>query len=205
MATGVVSGVVADLLQARPQLTPDQVKARLMKTAYKKFPTSSSVYDPVSGITYTDQYDIFTIGAGYVDLAAALANTDLASGTAMSPTAMYDSNSGNVYLTGDPSSVWGTSYTWSGPAIWGGNQFVGGSTVMWGASGTNGSTVMWGAGGTGGSTVMWGATGLWGSTVMWGAGTSSGFSTIWSNTVMWGASGQWANTVMWGASADKGE
>ena len=205
MATGVVSGVVADLLQAHPQLTPDQVKARLMKTAYKKFPTSSSVYDPASGITYTDQYDIFTIGAGYVDLAAALANTDLASGTAMSPTAIYDSNSGNVYLTGDPSSVWGTSYTWSGPAIWGGNQFVGGSTVMWGASGTNGSTVMWGAGGTGGSTVMWGATGLWGSTVMWGAGTSSGFSTIWSNTVMWGASGQWANTVMWGATADKGE
>ena len=33
MATGVVSGVVADLLQKSPSLTPDQVKARLMKTA----------------------------------------------------------------------------------------------------------------------------------------------------------------------------
>ena len=33
MATGIVSGVVADLLQKSPNLTPDQVKARLMQTA----------------------------------------------------------------------------------------------------------------------------------------------------------------------------
>src|SRR6267154_643110 len=75
MATGVVSGAVADLLQAHPLLTPDQVKARLMKTASKTFPTTSSVYDSTSGMTYTSQYDIFTVGAGYVDLAAALAST----------------------------------------------------------------------------------------------------------------------------------
>src|SRR5438309_221573 len=37
MAAGVVSGVVADLLQASPRLNPDQVKARLMKTAWKSF------------------------------------------------------------------------------------------------------------------------------------------------------------------------
>jgi len=80
MATGVVSGAVADLLQAQPRLTPDQVKARLMKTAYKAFPQSSSVYDPTTGITYTSQYDVFTVGAGYLDIAAALASTDLASG-----------------------------------------------------------------------------------------------------------------------------
>ena len=188
MATGVVSGVVADLLQAHPQLTPDQVKARLMKTAYKTFPTTSSVYDPTSGNTYTDQYDIFTVGAGYVDVAAALANTDLATGSAMSPTAVYNSNTGKVSLTSDSSSVWGSSYTWSGPAVWGNTQFVGGSTVMWGA--TN----------PGSSTVMWGATSLWGSTVIWGANTSSGFASIWSNTVMWGASGPYGSTVMWGAT-----
>lgn len=193
MATGIVSGVVADLLQAHPALTPDQVKARLMKTAYKTFPASSSVYDPTTGITYTDQYDVFTIGAGYVDLAAALASTDLANGKAISPTAVYNSSTGNVTMTSDPSSVWGSSYTWSGPAVWGSNQFVGGSSVMWGA--TN----------PGGSSVMWGATDLAGSSVMWGANTSSGFSTIWSNSVMWGASGQWASSVMWGANASKGE
>jgi serine protease AprX len=180
MATGVVSGAVADLLQAHPALTPDQVKARLMKTASKTFPTTSSVYDPAAGITYTSQYDIFTVGAGYVDLAAALASNDLPSGTAMSPTAIYDSTTGNVRLTSDSSSTWGASQTWSGLAVWGSSQFTG-SSIMWGANTSSGSSIMW------------------------GASSSSGFSTIWSNSIMWGASGQWANSIMWGASADKGE
>jgi serine protease AprX len=109
MATGVVSGVVADLLQARPQMTPHQVKARLMKTANKVFPATSSVFDATTGMTYSSQYDVFTVGAGYVDLAAALASNDLAIGTAMSPTAVYDSSTGNVYMTSDNSSVWGSS------------------------------------------------------------------------------------------------
>jgi serine protease AprX len=193
MATGVVSGMVADLLQAHPAMTPDQVKARLMKTASKSFPTSSSVYDATTGITYTSQYDIFTVGAGYVDMAAALASTELSSGTAMSPTAVYNSNTGKVTLTSDASAVWGTSQAWSGPAVWGSTQFVGGSAIMWGANTNSGSA------------IMWGATDLSGSAIMWGASNSSGFSAIWSDAIMWGASGQWASAIMWGASADKGE
>jgi serine protease AprX len=193
MATGVVSGMVADLLQARSLMTPDQVKARLMKTASKTFPATSSVYDAPSGITYTSQYDIFTVGAGYADLAAALASTELSSGTAMSPTAVYNSNTGNVTLTSGASAVWGSSQAWSGPAVWGNTQFVGGSAIMWGANSTSGSA------------IMWGATDLSGSAIMWGASNSSGFSAIWSDAIMWGASGQWANAIMWGAGTDKGE
>ena len=75
MATPVVSGAVALLLQQDPSLTPDQVKARLMRTAYKTFPTSSQATDPTTGIVYTSYYDIFTIGAGYLDIGAALADT----------------------------------------------------------------------------------------------------------------------------------
>src|SRR5205823_4062329 len=45
MATPVVSGAAALLLQKSPSLTPDQVKARLMKTAYKTFPASSVAVD----------------------------------------------------------------------------------------------------------------------------------------------------------------
>ena len=85
MAAGVVSGVVADLLQKSPSLTPDQVKARLMKTAWKSLPAFSSTTDPTTGITYTDQGDVFTVGAGYVDVEAAISSTDVAKGTAMSP------------------------------------------------------------------------------------------------------------------------
>jgi serine protease AprX len=193
MATGVVSGAVADLLQAHPTLTPDQVKARLMKTASKSFPTSSSVYDPVSGITYTSQYDVFTVGAGYVDLAAALASTELASGSAMSPTAVYNSNTGNVTLTSATSAVWGSSQAWSGPAVWGNTQFVGGSAIMWGSTTTSGSA------------IMWGSSGLWGSAIMWGSSNASGFSAIWSDAIMWGSSGTWGSAIMWGSSANKGE
>src|SRR6202008_3517283 len=119
MATGVVSGVVADLLQKSPGLNPDQVKARLMKTAWKSLPSYSSTTDPTTGITYTDQYDVFTVGAGYVDLEAALKSTDVANKNAMSPYATYDSKSGNVYLNDYSSSVWNTSSTWSNAAVWG--------------------------------------------------------------------------------------
>ena len=73
----------------------------------------SSVTDPTTGITYTDQSDVFTVGAGYLDLEAALISTDVAKGSAMSPVATYDPKSGNVYLSDDPSAVWNTSATWA--------------------------------------------------------------------------------------------
>src|SRR5262249_54960036 len=108
MATAVVSAGVANLLEAQPQLTPDQVKARLMKTAYKTFPQYSSATDPTTGVTYQSQYDIFTVGAGYLDLNAALNSGDVATGSALSPTVTYDSSSGTVRLVSDQSAVWGT-------------------------------------------------------------------------------------------------
>src|SRR5207245_1616213 len=85
MAAPVVSGTVAIMLQKDPTLTPDMVKARLMKTASKTFPATSIAVDPSTGAVYPSVYDIFTRGAGYVDIAAALANTDRAAGSASSP------------------------------------------------------------------------------------------------------------------------
>ena len=87
MATAAVSGAAADLVEAQPSLTRDQVKAKLMKTAYKTFPATSTAVDPVTGQTYVDQYDAFTVGAGYLDLQAALADSSLLVGSAMSPVA----------------------------------------------------------------------------------------------------------------------
>src|SRR5437660_7624504 len=81
MATPVVSAAAALLLQQNPLLTPDQVKARLMKTANKAFPSASGITDPDTLITYYEQYDIFTIGAGYLDVQAALMNTDTGTGS----------------------------------------------------------------------------------------------------------------------------
>lgn len=164
MAAPMVSGAVALLLQQNPTLAPDQVKARLMKSAYKVFPQYSSYTDPSTGITYTDQYDIFTVGAGYLDVYAALNNTDLApatAGNALSPTAAYDSTSGTVSLVDGSSVIWGSSVVWGNSVVWG-------TSVIWGST-TTGQSV------------------IWGSSVVWGNSTTSGFSVIWGSSVVWGS------------------
>jgi len=164
MATPVVSGIVALMLQKDPFLGPDTIKARLMKTADKTFPSSSTATDPNTGETYTSFYDAFTIGAGYVDAAAALGNYDLTLLSSVSPSAMYDPSSqrGNFVLP--PTSNWKWFPQWSTTAVWGNTVLPNGSTIwnastVWGASGTWGSSVAWGTGGPNDTSVAWGTSG----------------------------------------------
>lgn len=74
MAAPMVGGAAAILLGREPGLSPDTVKARLMlmKTAPKAFPLSSIATDATTGKVYPSVYDLFTVGAGYLDIAAAL-------------------------------------------------------------------------------------------------------------------------------------
>ena len=153
MAAPVVSGAAALLLQKSPGLTPDQVKAILMKTASKTFPASSVATDPVTGRTYTSYYDMFTIGAGYVDVWAALNTSDApgtAFGAAISPTAYYDSSRGGVFLSNTGmAAIWGSNTVWGDQIIWGsntvwGDQILGGSNTVWGDGGVHGFVAVWG-------------------------------------------------------------
>ena len=182
MAAPVVSGAAALVIQQNPSLTPDQVKARLMKTAYKSFPTSSSVTDPTTGNVYTDYYDIFTVGAGYLDIAAALANTDVAvcsasssisaaasvsatavagansasgAGCALSPTAFFNASTGTATLVPAPSSVWNTQTLWASQTIWGATQILDSSQTLWGCQ------------------TLWGAQTLWSQQSLWAQTTPS--------------------------------
>ncbi len=125
MAAPMVSGAAALLLQKTPTLTPDQVKARLMQSAYKNLVPYSSVTDPVTGQTFNDQADIFTVGAGYLDIQAALSDTSLATLSAKSPAAAFDPSSGNFFLVNDPADVWGSNALWGSTSVWGASQFVG--------------------------------------------------------------------------------
>ena len=153
MATPVVSGAAALLLQANPGATPDDIKARMMKTADKSFPTSSLLM--VNGILTTYQYDVFTVGAGYLNIPNALADNDPVQGTALSPIAVLDSN-GDALMVADPSSVWSNSVIWGSSVVWG-NCLVSGSSVIWGNS------VVWGNATTSGYSVVWGNSVIWGS------------------------------------------
>jgi len=158
MATPLVSGAVALMLQQDPSLTPDQVKARLMKTAWKGFNQYSQSYDSW-GNTYSNQYDIFTYGAGYLDIDAALNNTDLAAGVALSPTAVYDPTTGTVSIVNTTSVVWGGT-----SVVWGATSVVWGDSVVWGANTITSNSVVWGS-----TSVVWGASSVSGFSVVWGA------------------------------------
>ncbi len=119
MSAGVASGAIADLLQAVPALTPDKAKALLMVNANRSyFPATSSV--TAEGVDYVANYDVFTIGAGYLNIAqtiqAALVNHgSLPAGTAMSPTASYNASTGEVTAIVEPGSLWTQSGPWSLP------------------------------------------------------------------------------------------
>lgn len=152
MAAPVVSGAAALLLEANPALTPDQVKARLMRTAYKTFPSSSTAYDPVTGQSFTSEYDIFTVGAGYLDIQAALSDNTSFSGTALSPLAMYipeTSTTGQALVVCSAASVcagqriWGPRATWSAQSIWG-TQIVSSNQSIWGDQSIWSDQSIWG-------------------------------------------------------------
>ena len=166
MATPMVSAAAAVMIGKQPGLTPDQVKARLMKTASKAFPSSSNAVDPVTGQTFTTYYDIFTVGAGYVDLQAALANNDTFTGNALSPTAVRDAATD----TGKLQYASGTGF--------------GGANVIWGDNVIWGTNVIWG------DNVIWGTNVIWGDNVIWG--TANAFSSVWGTNAIWGTSTQTA-------------
>jgi serine protease AprX len=91
MAAGAVSGVIADLLEAHPALTPDQVKASLMKTASKNFPAFSAVVavsPPVS----------MTCSPSAPDMLTPIGLEQLARTPSSGMAAYFDSATGNVYF-----------------------------------------------------------------------------------------------------------
>jgi len=187
MATPWVTGAAALILQQYPNLTPDQVKARLMKTADKMGGRFDTYTDPLSNVTYKHQYDIFTVGAGYLDLTAAINNTDVANPTemALSPYVVNGAIAGDLTLAydssfygGGQSVIWGDSMVWGSSMIWGSSMLLaaddgsGDFSLIWGSS-----TITAADDDTGGFSL------IWGSSVIWGADDfSSDFSLIWGSS-----------------------
>jgi serine protease AprX len=169
MATPVVSGAIALMLQQDPALTPDTVKARLMKTAWKGFGTYCSSYDIFLNL-YNNQYDLFTYGAGYLDVDQALASNDVANGLALSPMVSYNASTHKISIQNTGSSTLANSVIWGHSVIWG-------TSVVWGHSVISANS------------VIWGESVIWGNSMVWGSESDQGFSVIWGQSVIWGYSG----------------
>ena len=164
MATPVVSGAVALMLQKDPALTPDTIKARLMKTAGKTFPVSSTVTDPSTGQTYTSFYDAFTIGAGYIDIALLLTNYEETYLSSVSPSSRFNPVSQQGYFVLPLTSNWAWSPLWSTTAVWGNTVLPNGSGIWnasnaWGSSSAWGTSIAWGTSGPSSTSIAWGTSG----------------------------------------------
>ena len=206
MAAPMVSGAAALMLQQNQALTPDQVKARLMLSAFKGLTQSSTAVDATTGQTFTEQADILTVGAGYLDIQAALASTALAppmAGSAMSPTAAVDSN-GNVVLLVNANSVLGNA---SDGILWGSNA-VWGDGILWGSGIVSGDGILWGSGIVLEDGILWGSDALVNDGILWGSDLSLEDGILWGSEtllddevgILWGSSTIQGESALWGSS-----
>src|SRR5262249_13392062 len=159
------------MIQKDSTLTPDTVKARMMKTAWKGFPTSSVTV--VNGMIYTSQDDVFTVGAGYLDVDAAMSSTDVALGSAVSPIAIFNPVTRQTTLADSPPLVAGSSIVWQDLSIWG-------SSIVWGGNAVTANTVVWEGNGVVGDPTLAGNGIIWGDSIVWSD------SIIWSDSIVWG-------------------
>jgi serine protease AprX len=190
MATPTVAGAAALLLQEHATLTPDQVKARLMKTAYKMGLNYTTSWVPHLSRNFTDFYDLFSVGSGLLNVQSAVANNDLAPatvGSALSPSAVYDPLTHTVSLVEGNSTVASTSVVWGSSVVWG-------ASVVWGSSIVNGTSVVWGC------SLPWNDNTLSAFSVVWGASTGTGTA---ATSVVWGASVSDANMAFTDAGDDE--
>ncbi|MGB8128442.1 MAG: S8 family serine peptidase [Candidatus Angelobacter sp.] len=161
MATPIVAGAAALMFQKDPTLTPDTIKARMMKTAWKGYPGNSWASDN-SGKSYFSQYDVFTIGAGYLDIYSSLRSADVVNGGAPSPVAYRSATTGKYGLMNSQSITWGNSITWGSSIIWG-------NSIVWGGNCVISDSI------------------IWGDSIVWGDTTVGANSIIWGDSIIWGA------------------
>lgn len=116
MAAPVVSGAAALMLQKEPWLSPNTIKLRLMLSADKWA-------DP------NGNPDLFTYGAGYLNIPAAIENRAIAYGVTFSPNVVQ--LDGGDYAVDMTRAIWGARGFYGAGAD--GAMAVYGSRAIWGA------------------------------------------------------------------------
>ncbi|MBM3735248.1 MAG: hypothetical protein FJW39_05615 [Acidobacteria bacterium] len=162
MAAPVVAGVAAMIIHKDSTMTPDQVKARLMKTAWKGFVPTASIIDSATNTRYSVQHDVFTAGAGYVAADEALRSTEKIGSTKSAISPLAQVVNGKVVLStaypglGTLNIIWGESSAWATNLVWGQNVILP-NNIIWG------SNIIWGTNVAGGYNIIWGESSVTGS------------------------------------------
>jgi subtilisin family serine protease len=197
MASPVVSGTIALMLQANPTLTPNLVKAILQYTAEVR-----------------RRYDGLTQGAGFLNARGAVELAQsLASGTAIGTSLLNDPTRWSGHIVWGNHRVGGgllqaTANAWRTDVIWGSTTTPDGEAVNWGAScvtdcddflrgSTAAENIVWATAIAGENIVR--GTGTDDENIVWGTdcGGQDCRDTIWGTTGFSGA----ARNIVWGTSA----
>jgi serine protease AprX len=125
MAAPVVSGAAALMYQKDTSLTNNTVKLRMMASAKKVF---------------SQRYDLMTVGAGLLDIPAALNKTGT-SAISKSPYIKRDPNTPSLSLVVD--GGWTNNAPFSTAYVWGSN--INGTAYVWGSGYCWGSGYVWGS------------------------------------------------------------
>ncbi|MGH9141756.1 MAG: S8 family peptidase [Vicinamibacterales bacterium] len=190
MATPLVSGAVALMLQANPNLTPNLIKAILEFTAISK-PKVSPLRQ----------------GAGFLNVSHAVALAALAAQpgakVAMPTTWAKHILWGNQMLRGGvinpKANAWRLGVEWG----WAKTQATDGDNIVWGTM-SDGDNIVWGTMSVG-DNIVWGTMSD-GDNIVWG--TSDGDNIVWGtdcgrddcDNVVWGSSD--GDNIVWGTAQD---
>jgi serine protease AprX len=166
MATGMVSAAAAMMLDKDSDLSPATVKARLMRSARK-----------------VDESPVVA-GAGLLDIDAALNETGVVYGDALSPLLVYDAATGGTLIE-DTSELWGNEL-WGAGYLWTDGSGISANGYVWTDGGVNANGYIW----TDGS--------IWANGYLWTDGGIAAFGYLWTD------GGLSANGYLWtdGAGVD---
>ena len=199
MASPVVAGSVALMLQANPKLTPNLVKAILQYTAQNY------------------GYDALTQGAGFlntkgaVDLARFLKNPQpgqrYPTNHAWSKTIIWGNHKLKSGVIKPAGSAWAVSTVWGNARDFEGDNIVWGTrcstpsceNVTWGTSQMDLDNIVWGTFSAEADNIVWG-TAFEADNIVWGTVAES-------DNIVWGTEcgGADCDTIIWGMSVAEGE
>jgi serine protease AprX len=186
MATPVVTGTVALMLQANPNLTPNLIKAILQYTA-----------QPYTGYSPLRQGAGFLNTLGAVELAQFYANNRRGSRMPVQGIWSQQIIWGNHLISGGYINPQGNA--WSPQVVWGAAQSLNAANIVWGTNcGYTCANIVWGTNDQNGANIVWG-TSLNAANIVWGTSLNAAnivWGTSLSDNIVWGTS--FDDNIVWG-------